>query len=363
MFRRIYSPGRPAACAGRRRWAMMRAMTAGDEIEYRGLREGDLPSLARLLEAAFGHWPRLPVAADPVDHLRWKFFAHPNAPFPHAIAVLGDEVLGATLRLIEHARLAGERLAYASGSEIAVHPGHQGERIYRRLREVKWDAGEGTFKVQVGHTNNALIRSQQPKRRWTPVANETRMLAAPVARTAKRRPSDRSRTGHIPPRVVRLARFDERTDALFEEAAPRFSFIVERSQERMNWRYCDRRGGESVVLAAVEGDSIAGYAVVLLAGPRAFLEDILVRPGRDDALGQLAVAARQAATDARAKSIRCALTAVHPYRAALRAAGFREVSGRTALVYRGRGATAPQLAVFDDPSAAIHYPLGEIHLG
>lgn len=338
-------------------------VVADEQIEYRGLEERDLPSLARMLEAAFGRWPRLPITANPVDYLRWKFFDHPNAPFPHAIAVLGDEVVGATLRLIEHARLAGERVAYASGSEIAVHPRLQGERIYRRLREVKWDAGEGTFTVQVGHTNNALIRSQQPKRRWTPVANETRVLAAPATRTAEWRAPSAAQAPGAALSIERLGRFDERTDALFDEAAPGFRFIIERYDSRMNWRYRDRRGGESVVLAASEREAIIGYAVVLLAEPRAFLEDILVRPGREDAVRLLAAAVRHAALESRAKALRCSLAAVHPYRAALRAAGFREVRGRTALVYRGRGASPEQLAVFDDPSAAIHYPLGEIHLG
>jgi len=339
-------------------------MADAPEIEYRGLEERDLPSLARMLEAAFGRWPRLPLAAGAVDHLRWKFFAHPNAPFPHAIAVLGDEVVGATLRLLEGARLAGERVAYASGSEIAVHPRFQGERIYRQLRVVKWDMGEGTFAVQVGHTGNALIASQQPKRRWTPVANATLALAAPATRSGPRKawrttPQDAA----SPLRIEQLSRFDERTDALFDEASQQFDFIIDGYQARMNWRYCDRRGGEHVVLGAFDGGDLAGYAVLGLFGERAFLEDVLVGRGGSDAVRALAVAVRREAAQGGAKSVRGAFAAVHPYRDGLLAAGFRPATGRTALVYRGRGATAAQLAVFDDPSGTIHYPLGEIHLG
>jgi hypothetical protein len=173
----------------------------------------------------------------------------------------------------------------------------------------------------------------------------------------------RIRRGRLPRRdgwtVRRASSLDDRVDALFAEAAKAFAFIQVRDAATLRWRYLDPRGGPFTVLVAEAGDSLLGYAAVQVAGERAELADLLVRPGRNDVLHALLLDAVDVAKAAGATGVGAWLPERHPYRAMLERAGFHH----TRAPAIGQFFAAPDLAeraeLLTRPESRIHLTLGD----
>jgi len=86
----------------------------------------------------------------------------------------------------------------------------------------------------------------------------------------------RSAAAGGPYELVRLARFDERVDRLFEACAPASGFVGVRSAAWLNWRYVDTpsRRQECLGLFAPDG-TLRGYLVAEFQAGNAFLVDHL----------------------------------------------------------------------------------------
>jgi small nuclear ribonucleoprotein (snRNP)-like protein len=85
-----------------------------------------------------------------------------------------------------------------------------------------------------------------------------------------------------------ITRFENSVKGFLEKVESEYNFILARSMEYLNWRYCDPRGGDYVVFQASTVDEIVGYMVVRVVkqdtGMRGVIVDSLVHPGRTDVL-------------------------------------------------------------------------------
>jgi len=161
--------------------------------------------------------------------------------------------------------------------------------------------------------------------------------------------------------LVPTSRFDERIDTFFDDAASAFDFIGLRTMDYMNWRYGDIRAGDFRITTAEEGGRILGFSVLALSHGRAKIADLLALPGRLDVAASLLGDAIRYAHAARAASIDCWLPRRHPYRSLLRREGFLRTANRPHFFERIGGADE-DVAFLDDPSAAIHFTLGDSDL-
>ena len=80
---------------------------------------------------------------------------------------------------------------------------------------------------------------------------------------------------------------DERIEMFWNGIKDHYSFIVNRSKEDLNWRYCDPRAGCFVVKQAEEGGRILGYSALRVNRyredyPVGFIVDLLTLPNRLD---------------------------------------------------------------------------------
>jgi hypothetical protein len=203
-------------------------------------------------------------------------------------------------------RVRGRSTAGRTAGDVAVHPAYRGLGLWNRVRVLPVEApGSELF---YGFTLNPIVRGSATRRNPQAFGKDVHVLQKRLPRHRFRRP--RLITGAVRLRspaaaavqVEEVGRFDERVDALFEECAPEFDFIIERRQEWLNWRYADPRGGRSSLRLATDGDGrLLGYAVlrtqrfwskpdVDVAGrrqpylERGIIADLLVLPGRDDTL-------------------------------------------------------------------------------
>jgi hypothetical protein len=98
------------------------------------------------------------------------------------------------------------------------------------------------------------------------------------------------RTGSISVRRVR--KFPAKIDEFWEKNLDSYDFIVERSSQYLNWRYCDSRAGNYEVFLAEEGDEILGYSVAGVNRiredyPVSYVVDLVACGGRGDVYGAL----------------------------------------------------------------------------
>jgi hypothetical protein len=334
----------------------------------RTIEDADVDRVARLLEETFGTWPRVPVAVDGASHLRWKRSSRPEGNAGSLLAEVDRELAGTIAWWAQLAVVDGVPVLMATGYDAAVHPAHQGRDVYETLRRARVQEMKAPFGLHVGHSGNAALNTVRGRLGATSIANRPLVLEwrpggldlrvragrALVVRASRFRSPRRFR-GPVGP----LDGFGEATDLLFQRTAAEFRFIVGRAADRMRWRYCDGRGGRSVLRQAIDGGRLAGYAVLRFGREHAYLADLLVAPGRADVVRALAADAIGVARGEGFASLRAWLPGHHPYRRPLAAEGLLPTGHEVDLRYTPMSLPAAALGFFADPRASIHYVMGD----
>jgi hypothetical protein len=354
--------------------------------EFRLLESADVSNviadeMLAIFRAGFGQWPFIEPEVSHLDYLRWKM-SGPATSLGSFQGRLGGRLVYATIVFASWVRIKGVRRLRLSFLDACVDPAARGRGIFSRAvahqetLEYRCDFSmferSATVKVQrrlgrrdqrplanrVNVMTRILVPSGPPtshhglKRLPVITAAFAAWLLGSMLAATRRRPA-------VEPRDVTC--IDERFDVLFERAASSFDVIAERTAEFLRWRYGDRRGGRYVLRELTEGDRLVGYSVVRTAGAHAYLADLLVLPGRGDAVTTLVADAVAIATASGATMLDCWLPRHHPYRAALRRQGLfgRRDAG---VSYHPVELPAEELAPLADRRARIHFTLGDTDL-
>jgi hypothetical protein len=351
-----------------------------DDVLVRYATPDDYTAIAEHFLRCFeAGWPPYPIDCPVGDHVAWKSESDPTAP--QSIAVLRDDetmVVSMVIWVRRPLWFRGEERLIVDGCDLSVHPDWRMIRIndLRRTfnREHGFEVYDMTMKLldahpatrQMGLRNKAfgnkivvfwkpntvpdLIRVPYRNAGWR---HALRVVGQAVAR-AVRRPRLPVFAGHVEP----LDRFDDRTDAVWEAAKSQFEFAIARTQDYLNWRYADPRAGRFELRAAVEGDQLIGYSVLKPTDTPALVADILVRPGRLDALGALLQDAARGASD-RNVDLHCWMPGHHPYAGTLRALGFYDAGSDPSLRFNPFILTEDDLAFLTEPTTAVHITHGD----
>ena len=323
---------------------------ADSTIEIGPPTDADMDDLFGLLNLAFDDWGNVGGDVERRDHLAWKCNSSPSSMAHHTVARLNGTIIGSILRVDREVRIGDRILPAQTEFDSSVSPRFQGRGLYNRM---KLDGSERS------RSRGVAIHIQFPGhpttvRAWVNAG----LIARPIAFDVLMKPIDvtaaASRMGGLPgalPRpiaaaglrllalvsrlrhgrsrptggsetIVTVEQFDDSVDSLAESAASEFDFFAVRDRDYLNWRYCDRRGGEFTVRQLHEGDELVGYSVLRTVSRRAFIADILARSGRLDAVEQLLWDADRMARDRGADTIVCRLPANHPYKKTFLRAGF-----------------------------------------
>jgi hypothetical protein len=283
-------------------------------------RDGDDTALLDLLIAAFGRWPKVEIQCEPIDHLRWKTAAPASADL-HRITEVDGQIASSVFCWIQQVKLRDGAARNIQGTDRVVHPAFQerglAEAITRwRRRHMDEQPCEFQFSVRSGHP--ALQRIAKRFDDAITLGNPIQVLEFPQEKVAASIRASLSMPG-----IIRsVACFDDRCDAFFARAAEPFDFIIERSQEYMNWRYADPRAGLFSIRFAEEGSELRGYAVVRRSHGRGYIADLLALPGRLDIAAALLDDALSLLAAADVSTIDCWLPFHHPYRPLLLERGF-----------------------------------------
>jgi hypothetical protein len=159
--------------------------------------------------------------------------------------------------------------------------------------------------------------------------------------------------------ITALDRFDDRIDGFFDEAARPFDFVVVRSKDYMNWRYCDPAAGRFTVRVAEHEGRLLGYQVLKLTEGDGYIADLLALPERIDVVRSLIEDALALFRDAGVESVSCWMISRHPYNGILRRYGFIDSKRHVGLAYEPRDHDSTALEFLDDAGARIHLTHGD----
>ena len=321
----------------------------------------DDPRLLQLLEEAFGGWPA-GGAADAAAHLRWKLHSRPEAARSHVVAEIDGRIVGAVFYLVQEVKV-GDRLLHArQGIDACISPGYRKRGVMAEIRRFSWELDVGSFDLQFGPTGHRAVIRLDDREGAARFAEHVDVLRHPLERSS---PADDAQpgAGERPGWTIGVAsRFDERIDEFWTEASQPFDFIVVRTKDYLNWRYCDARAGTFTILLAEQDDRILGYAAVCVRRGTGRIADLLALPDRSDIARSLIGAAVDHLRAAGASSVECWTTKHHAYRGLLKRGGFTVRQRSTRLTYGPMREPAATFEFLGRPGAAVHFLAGDSDL-
>ena len=326
-----------------------------ESVTIRIQRPEDDEGIVELLLAAFGRWPRLDSGVPTNEYLRWKRECDPEGLKYNCVAEVEGQIVGAQFYWIQNVKAGDAVVRSAQGHDFCVHPDFQGLGIRTGMKKLAYETveleTEFSLSVDSDHPAMAHMVDKAGIAQYD-LANKVYDLQCEVAGRSGTRSEGNVRTR-------RVDHFDERTTEMCADAATQFQLMVLRTQESLNWRYADRRAGSYAIYVAEERDDMLGYAVGRSAGDQGYIADLLVRPGRSDALSALLRETLAGFVRDSVLSVRVWSFAHHPYQSVLSEAGFATKRRSWVLRARARGTTPDPVSFRDDPKAVMHATAGD----
>jgi GNAT superfamily N-acetyltransferase len=273
-----------------------------DNITVRPYREGDEVEIVELLELAFDGWPNFDLPCTSLEHWQWKYKDNPQDKRIITLAELDDKIVACHHQLLDKMKIGSQLLLCSTGVDVAVHPDHRKKGI-RRLVRGNYDAKKKMgvklrfniipypYALQfqqreqspslpyrtILHTRfrdiNLFLLNEKPKYHLlkkygfhiSKIANKLRLLFSKSQRKT-------SRTEDFDIKTIK--RFDDRINVFWNKVKDHYDFIIERNKDYLNWRYCDPRGGEYIVMVEENDDEILGYIVLRIKREKGSNEEL-----------------------------------------------------------------------------------------
>lgn len=318
-------------------------MTQPKEIQYRPYTEGDEEKIVDLLKAAFKDWPRRDTGCESVDFWRWKYGYFPDRRFVY-VAEVDGEFVGVMHCLPRNAKLFGMKVQMTHGCDVVTHPEYWNNGIWSRmlfeLDIIRKEAGvdyltnftgnpkvvgklrrnESYHSFPITLMNLVYINDVEKHFEKFPADNEwlikPGLKAAFLINTVQS--GSRNQKEHKDIQVEEINGFKANHDEFYAKASSHYDFIVDRSSDYLNWRYCDNRAGSYKILQASEGEETLGYIVLGVNSynpeyPIGYIMDLLTIRDRRDAAELLIAEAVRWFNEEEVNLVNYLLPQNHPY--------------------------------------------------
>lgn len=138
--------------------------------------------------------------------------------------------------------------------------------------------------------------------------------------------------------VKEISGLDHRVNQLWNEIKDGYDWITEKSEDYLNWRYCDSRGGNHKTWIAAEGDKLLGFIAVKvnkidpdhLIG---YIREVLAPKDRIDVPSTLVKKAESYLVEQGVDAIYYTVIKGHPYMSLMKRHGFTDSRRTPQLFY------------------------------
>jgi len=291
-----------------------------EEYIVRQYQPNDEKGIVKLLTTVFDPWPNFDLTNSKQDYWHWLYQKNPlNSLNSHAVAVSKNrEIIGCNHGTTLTLRIKGQQLLSQIAGGLAVHEDHRRKGVSTKIRTSKREIhdrnkidmtyqfttnpiviessikrGRPTFPTQILRMFkifdiNLHIEKNKKNAWWKRYGYKTLYEIEQLLSTYQTKKYQTEEKVQI----KEIKEFDPRITVFWEKIKDHYDFIVERTRDYLNWRYCDENGGSYFVIQAEEGDNVLGYSVLRVNRLRkdyanGFIVDLLSLPGRDDVIREL----------------------------------------------------------------------------
>lgn len=329
-------------------------MSQNATVDYfvRSYLPGDEEEIVRLLQLVFDGWPHFDLSCAPVDHWRWKF---KDNPLKKSIILLGtsdDKIIGCTHTTPLTMKIGDSVFLCGNGYDLAVHPDFRRIGVAKKMNELRRElrANAGIKLVIMVSGNPIMVTHYSklyPRFPYT-ILNFVRIQDIDLH--LQMNPTENAwlkkygfhfvkllnkfrsalRVSSLPEEDFRISKvhsFDGNINVFLDEIKSHYAFIVERTRDYLNWRYCDPRGGNYIIKIAEADGRTLGYSVLRInryvrSYPVGYIVDLLTLPDRLDVTDALVADAVNYFDSNCINMIRCQVVKNHPYEKLLKGCGF-----------------------------------------
>jgi len=254
--------------------------------QVRPFQRGEEEEIVDVIEHAFGTWPFYDIECSPLDHWKWKHLDNPIKDSLINVAVSNGKIVGCYHADIQRLFLKGDTILWGDGVDACVNPDYRKMGIYNKLLDYTFNTmRENSVVYWRGFTVNPILIETLSKRYpYFPNLLQNLFHVSDINLHLQKKATSYSNVKKLgfktlilyrniqkrilEPRindsinVKTIKRFDENIDTFWEKIVNDYDCIQERSQQYLNWRYCDPRGGSYQILLAEKNGSISGFAIL-----------------------------------------------------------------------------------------------------
>ncbi len=352
---------------------------------------GDEEEIVSLLQLVFEGWPHFDLRCDPLDHWKWKYTDNPMKSTIISVCMSNNEIIGCVHRIQKRVKIGDTVFLCCSGADSAVYPQFQGRKGYSKMFELVKDQEKksGTQCTYSVTYHPKLIKFFMKHRRVFPHSTSVFLRVKDIDHHL--RMTDVRRVGlyrcgfflvkmsnklkyalsssSLPRedfRILRTHCFDDRIGGFWNRVQDHYGFIVERTKDYLNWRYCDPRGGDYIVKIAEGNGEVLGYIVARINTyrkdyPIGYIVDLLTLPGRLDVADALVRESVRDFDELNINTTKCQMVEGHPYQRILEKCGFMKSRSRIQVFFSlSESATGKELEKMLKCSAnRIHFMYGD----
>lgn len=348
---------------------------------------GDEKEIVQLLQLVFDGWPHLDLSCTPLDHWRWKYESNPLKMNFITVGISLNKTIGCDHGVPLKIKIGDTVHLCDYSGDTVVHPEYRRMGVSKKMIEqtneqrkragvkfLYWVTRNPIFiksyskiRPRFPHIITNLVRIVDVNQQLRVMPVENAWLMKLGFHAAKFRNDIRNAVSSFKPsnsklHIFEVHRFDDRINDFWDEISGYYSFIVERRQDYLNWRYCDSRAGDFIVKQAEENGQILGYSVqcinrYLKNYPIGYLVDLLALPDRFDVVDALVKDSINFFDTYNLNIVNCLAIKNHPYERIFNRHGFLDSMIRPHVFYNPLGMDDKLEAI---PVSKAHFSYGDI---
>lgn len=270
---------------------------------------GDEEGIVELLQSVFDGWPHFDLECTPLDHWRWKYERdHINQKVIAIARTRDGRIVGVNHAVPVNIKIGDAMSSCYQATDLAIDPDHRRRKLFPKMSEIKTRLhNEYNTYLNYGTTGNprAIEASIKAGRLGFPKKIASLVRINDVGLHFKNVKVDNPELLNIGVRVLNIVKgiggprfsdgfqsqvvhkFDDRFSSFWNQIRREYDFIVDRSPDYLNLRYCDPRGGGYHIRSIEEAGEILGYIVLRINRynqeyPEGYIVDFLTYPDRLD---------------------------------------------------------------------------------
>ena len=324
------------------------------EIIARLYEPGDEVGLVELLEICFPGWPERDLNCSKIDYWKWKYVDNPKGVNFNSVAVSGDQIVACNHGVFYDTKMGPKTVLGHKATDLATHPEFRKQGITKLMGQKKlplhakyqtaftFTIAENPIVTERIRRGNPLfpqdlielIRIKDVQLHLKMTDTSRAFFKYPIVQLVKLVESIRTGSERIEESenvmIRKIIKFDEKMDVFYNSIKPEYNFIFERTSNYLNWRYCDPRGGNYMVLIAQEDETILGYIVLRINKynpeyPTGWVVDLFTKPDNIKVASQLLNVANEVFDNENINIVRYWVIKGHPLEEVFKKHGYLDI--------------------------------------